>query len=202
MATAERVVEKRPLRVNLSNAHLPGANLKSAQLKGSDFHGANLAGADFEGAVLCEANFSGSRLIDANFKHADLRGANFSMSDLSNASLVGANVSNVDFSGVTLKGTDLRDTDLTNTKGLNWNSLFDSNINLGTNLPKELRKDDLVGFLKENYPKFRWQHDDGDDLPMLIGSLLDLHDKYEQSSICATLYRFNQIQAEIENSNE
>lgn len=202
MSIEEQVAEKDRLRINLSNAHIPGAGLRFAQLKYSDFRGANLAEADFEGAVLCGANFSDARLTNANFQYADLRGANFSKSDLDHASLDGANLSNADFSVAKMHSTDIRDTDLTKAKGLTWNTLLECNFNLNTKLPEELQKDDLVGYLDVHCPKLRWQQEDDDDLSALINFLVKLKEQYDQPTIWAAIYRHNKIQEELEISNE
>lgn len=96
------------IRANLEYADLrfsrmQGADLSKAILDNANLAATNISNACLRGVSALEADFSNARLNGTSFRGADLRGAN----------LNGADVALGDFSEV-----DLRNTDLTNTIGL------------------------------------------------------------------------------------
>lgn len=134
---------------DLSNANLSGADLKSVNLHDSDLSYADISNselgeADLRGAIFVEsdltgsksrgANLSGSIFSDADFRGADFSGANFggadlTGADLTDAELCGANFHNTeltraDLSGARFHSTLIVDTNLSETKGLEYAKHF------------------------------------------------------------------------------
>jgi hypothetical protein len=101
------------VKIQLNEAHLPGANLREANLLGADLRGANLNSADLWGA-----NLPGADLWGADLTEVDLTGANLTEADLSGANLNSADLRKTIFSGAHFGGTIIGNTDLSDSIGL------------------------------------------------------------------------------------
>ena len=111
------------IRIDLSEAQLPGANLEKANLTGAiltkaylhraHLFGADVQGADFSDADLRQANFMWTDLRDGNFTGSDLSGAYMNSADLSQVSLRSTKLSGAFLSEAVLTQADLRGADLT-----------------------------------------------------------------------------------------
>lgn len=100
---------------DLHFTNLQEANLNGADLSMADLNGVNLLGANLSGANLFDANLREAILREACLITADLSSANLSLVDLSETDLTRADLSSANLIKTNLSKANLNDADITHT---------------------------------------------------------------------------------------
>lgn len=125
--------------LNLKNANFRGADLSDSDCSDVNFEGADLRYVDLSGSAVVNGNLSVCSLRHANLKAANLDGAIMRGVDLAGACLSLGSFKETDLTGSNLLGTDIRETDLSQTIGLQQRQLNKVVGDTSTTLPPGLR---------------------------------------------------------------